>query len=77
VGVDTPGGWRYSSPPGPHRSPPRRRRRWNHKGNKKSGRADYCHTRRLDALHLLAELHDVQGRLDDLKRLLRELVEEE
>jgi hypothetical protein len=31
---------------------------------------------REDALHLLAELGDVQGRLDDLKRRLRELAEE-
>jgi hypothetical protein len=30
---------------------------------------------REDALRLLAELADVQGRLDDLKRRLRELVE--
>jgi hypothetical protein len=31
---------------------------------------------REDAVRLLAELHDVQGRLDDLKRRLRELAEE-
>ena len=31
---------------------------------------------REDALRLLAELGDVQGRLDDLKRRLRELAEE-
>ena len=31
---------------------------------------------REDALHLLAELGDVQGRLDDLKRRLRELAQE-
>ena len=31
---------------------------------------------REDALQLLAELGDVQGRLDDLKRRLRELAEE-
>jgi hypothetical protein len=31
---------------------------------------------REDALKLLTELHDVQGRLDDLKRRLRELAEE-
>jgi hypothetical protein len=31
---------------------------------------------REDALRLLTELHDVQGRLDDLKRRLRELTEE-
>jgi hypothetical protein len=29
-----------------------------------------------DAFQLLAELGDVQGRLDDLKRRLRELAEE-
>ena len=32
---------------------------------------------REDALRLLAELGDVEGRLDDLKRRLRELAEEE
>jgi hypothetical protein len=31
---------------------------------------------REDALRLLTELHDVQGRLDALKRRLRELAEE-
>ena len=31
---------------------------------------------REQALQLLTELHDVQGRLDDLKRRLRELAEE-
>ena len=31
---------------------------------------------REDALRLLAELGDVQGRLDDLKRRLKELAEE-
>jgi hypothetical protein len=31
---------------------------------------------REDALRLLTELHDVQGRLDDLKRRLRELAQE-
>jgi hypothetical protein len=31
---------------------------------------------REDALQLLAELRDVQGRLHELKRRLRELVEE-
>jgi len=31
---------------------------------------------REQALQLLAELRDVQGRLDDLKRRLRELAEE-
>jgi len=31
---------------------------------------------REDALHILAELGDVQGRLDDVKRRLRELAEE-
>jgi len=31
---------------------------------------------REDALQLLTELHDVQGRLDNLKRRLRELAEE-
>jgi hypothetical protein len=30
---------------------------------------------REQALQLLTELHDVQGRLDDLKRRLRELAE--
>ena len=32
---------------------------------------------REQALQLLTELHDVQGRLDDLKRRLRELANEE
>ena len=31
---------------------------------------------REQALQLLTELHDVQGRLDDLKRRLRELAQE-
>jgi hypothetical protein len=31
---------------------------------------------REDALHLLGELGDVQGRLDDLERRLRELADE-
>ena len=40
------------------------------------GRSDLRPGRALFALRLLTELHDAQGRLDDLKRRLRELAEE-